>query len=113
LNDYFVRTLPYSPDSSLLLRRLAELPGLIMLDSGLRAMEHPPGLGARHDILSALPREVLAQSLPGRRLTPSLFRQESLYSSLSACLLKHAPEQPLPEALRACRSWAARWLRGL
>jgi para-aminobenzoate synthetase component 1 len=100
LNDYFVRTLPYSPDSSLLLRRLAELPGLIMLDSGLRAMEHPPGLGARHDILSALPREVLAQSLPGRRLTPSLFRQESLYSSLSACLLKHAPEQPLPEALR-------------
>lgn len=100
MSDYFVRELPYSPDSSLLLRRLAGLPGLVMLDSGLRAAQHPPGLGARHDILSALPREVLTQSQPGRRRKPSLFCQESLYASLTSSLLQHAPVQPLPDALR-------------
>jgi para-aminobenzoate synthetase component 1 len=100
LSDYFVRTLPYSEDSSLLLRRLANLPGLVMLDSGLRAVAHPPGLGARHDILSALPRHTLSDSMPGRRLAPTVFREEALFSQLSAALRSHAPAQPLPHALQ-------------
>lgn len=101
MSDYFIRALPYSPDSSQLLRQLAALPGLIMLDSGTQGTEHPVTQGARYDILSALPRTVLRHALPARRMSPSLFNPEPLYSDLSSQLRYHAPQAILPEPLRA------------
>jgi len=100
LSDYFVRALTYSPDSSLLLRHLAALPGLIMLDSGLQAAGHVAAHGARYDILSALPRTVLRDALPARRTAPTLFQPDVLFADLSAQLQTHAPTTPLPLPLR-------------
>jgi len=96
LSAYLVRVLPYSSDSSLLLRHLAPLPGLIMLDSGPQASER----GARYDILSALPRTVLRWSQPERRTAPALFQPDALFADLASQLHSHAPNTTLPEPLR-------------
>lgn len=92
--------LPYSPDSTLLLRQLASLPGLVFLDSGWQSDAPLPHAGARHDILSALPVAVLDCPQPARRTTPSVFQNDALFADLQALLRLHAPEQPLPTDLR-------------
>lgn len=100
MSDYFVSTLSYSPDSSLLLRRFACLPGLVLLDSGLNAASQTAGRGARFDILSALPRERLAQTLLGRQAAPAYERSADILHSLKSLLLRYTPAQPLPSALQ-------------
>ncbi len=100
MRDPLALALPYSPDSSLLLRRLASLPGLVFLDSGWQSDAPQHHAGARHDILSALPLAVLDCPQPQRRTTPSVFQSDRLFSDLQVLLTKHAPSQPLPADLR-------------
>lgn len=56
MNNFVIETLEYDANSANLLHRLAELSGLVMLDSG-KSQEHDQ----RYDILSALPLIRLAQ----------------------------------------------------
>lgn len=100
MSDYFVRTLPYASDSTLLLRRLAALPGLVLLDSGPQTDGFSLAGTARFDILSALPRTVLEHTLPARRLAPTLFQPDPLFATLAGQLLAYAPAHPLPPALQ-------------
>lgn len=100
MSDYFVLELTYSPDSSPLLRRLAQLPGLVMLDSGRRPLASLQDNNARFDILSALPVTQLTEHLPARRLAPSLFRPDPLFAKLGAMLREHAPTGTLPARLQ-------------
>jgi para-aminobenzoate synthetase component 1 len=100
MRNPLVLALPYSPDSSLLLRRLASLPGLVFLDSGWQSDAPQHHAGARHDILSALPVAVLASTQPPRRSVPSVFQNEPVFAQLQALLQQHAPAQPLPADLR-------------
>ncbi|MCP5357326.1 MAG: aminodeoxychorismate synthase component I [Pseudomonadales bacterium] len=81
MSVYRQQTLPYQRDSAHLIRRLAALPGLVCLDSGLGDSPH-----GRYDILSALPSETL-------RTAPGASPAET-FRSIDALLARHQAASP-------------------
>ena len=89
MSEYFLQELPYTRDSAALLSRLATLPGLVFLDSGLGNAPH-----VRYDILSALPDLQIIEEAGSVRLREGNAESPydgDVFAAVAEALRLHAP----------------------
>lgn len=101
MSEYFLQELPYARDSAALLRRLATLPGLVFLDSGLGTAPH-----VRYDILSALPDLQIIEEAGSVRVREGDSESPydgDVFAAVAEVLRHHAPAADIvvPEPIAA------------